>query len=121
MSIFFVPKPVLFLLTHFHIRGTEIEMPNEIQRIFFFEPFIETDSLRISGHILKKEKTRWIEVTTGVLEKDGVYHAFAKHYRCRRAVLSVEEKFQGGTGVNITPPPKEIVPKDALQKSENLF
>ena len=26
-------------------------------------------------------------------------------------VLSVEEKFQGGTGINITPPPEEYVPQ----------
>lgn len=104
-------------------QGTEIEMPNEIPKNLLFEPFIETDSLRISGHILKrKEKTGWIEVTTGVLEKDGVYHALSPSITVAEgAVLSVEEKFQGGTGVNITPPPKEIVPKDALQKAKICF
>ena len=32
------------------------------------------------------------------------------------SVLSVEEKFQGGTGLNITPPPSTIVSPKALHK-----
>ena len=35
-------------------------------------------------------------------------------------ILSVEEKFQGGTGVNITPPPKEIISEKNLQKVKSL-
>ena len=35
-------------------------------------------------------------------------------------VLSLEEKFQGGTGINITPPPVEIVKIKALKKAKEL-
>ena len=30
-------------------------------------------------------------------------------------VLSVEEKFQGGTGINITPPPEDRVPRKVVE------
>ncbi len=33
-------------------------------------------------------------------------------------ILSLEEKFQGGTGVNLTPPPPEIVAPDALSRAK---
>ncbi|MBS3922924.1 MAG: hypothetical protein KGZ37_07260, partial [Nitrosarchaeum sp.] len=36
-------------------------------------------------------------------------------------VLSLEEKFQGGTGVNLTPPPKEIVSPKALANAKSLI
>jgi D-alanine-D-alanine ligase-like ATP-grasp enzyme len=50
--------------------------------------------------------TGWIEVTVGVLEHDGRMRAFWPSITVARSgVLSVEEKFMGGTGVNITPPP----------------
>jgi D-alanine-D-alanine ligase-like ATP-grasp enzyme len=35
-------------------------------------------------------------------------------------VLSLEEKFQGGTGVNLTPPPKEIVRSQAVIRARKL-
>jgi D-alanine-D-alanine ligase-like ATP-grasp enzyme len=33
----------------------------------------------------------------------------------------VEEKFQGGTGVNITPPPKEIISEKKLDRLKSLI
>ncbi len=36
-------------------------------------------------------------------------------------ILSVEEKFQGGTGVNITPPPTSIISEKNLKKVKNLI
>ena len=33
-------------------------------------------------------------------------------------ILSLEEKFQGGTGVNITPPPEPWVSKETWQKAQ---
>jgi D-alanine-D-alanine ligase-like ATP-grasp enzyme len=36
-------------------------------------------------------------------------------------ILSVEEKFQGGTGVNITPPPKNIISEKNLYKVKVLI
>lgn len=107
----------------FLYQTTEIEMPSPIPKELLFEPFIETDSLRISNHSLKiKEKTGWIEVTTGVLENKGIYHALSPSITVAEgAVLSVEEKFQGGTGVNITPPPKEVIHPDTLLLTKKRF
>eukprot|EP00976_Prorocentrum_cordatum_P028641 582009-Prorocentrum_minimum.AAC.1 len=34
------------------------------------------------------------------------------------AVLSLEEKFQGGTGVNLTPPPAEMVSRAAQEATK---
>ena len=35
------------------------------------------------------------------------------------AVLSLEEKFQGGTGVNLTPPPLEMVSRAAQEAAKH--
>ena len=50
--------------------------------------------------------TGWIEVTAGVLGRNDDLRAMSPSLTiARQGVLSVEEKFMGGTGVNITPPP----------------
>jgi D-alanine--D-alanine ligase len=50
--------------------------------------------------------TGWIEVTVGVLGPEGGMAALPPSLTiARKGVLSLEEKFMGGTGVNITPPP----------------
>ena len=36
------------------------------------------------------------------------------------AILSLEEKFQGGTGINLTPPPEEILSSSATGKIKRL-
>lgn len=50
--------------------------------------------------------TGWIEVTVAVLGTAGKMRALSPSLTiAKKGVLSVEEKFMGGTGVNITPPP----------------
>jgi D-alanine--D-alanine ligase len=50
--------------------------------------------------------TGWVEVTVGVLGPRGAMRALWPSITiARKGVLSLEEKFMGGTGVNITPPP----------------
>ncbi|KAH8505915.1 hypothetical protein H0E87_012934 [Populus deltoides] len=34
-------------------------------------------------------------------------------------ILSLEEKFQGGTGINLTPPPASIVSNEALERCKH--
>ena len=74
---------------------------------FVVEPFVQTDLIYSQGHDLCfEEKTGWIELTVGVLEKDGCYRAMPPSITVSSgAFLTLEEKFQGGTGINITPPP----------------
>lgn len=96
-----------------------IEMPSEKLNSVLFEQFIETDKVRVIGNDLKwKTKNHWVEITMGILEKEGIYHAM--HPSITVAVgniLTLEEKFQGGTGVNITPPPLPYVKASATKKA----
>jgi D-alanine-D-alanine ligase-like ATP-grasp enzyme len=53
----------------------------------------------------------------GVLERDGVLYALSPSITVAEdGVLSVEEKFQGGTGVNLTPPPPHILSARATRQ-----
>ena len=52
----------------------------------------------------------WLEMTLGVLESQDNYTALNPSITVAEShVLSLEEKFQGGTGMNITPPPEELL------------
>ena len=95
----------------FKNQKTIIEMPSNNEQNFLLEAFIETDNIVIKDNELIYDKQNgWLEFTVGVIEKDGVYHSFNPSITiAENKVLTIEEKFQGGTGVNITPPPEYIV------------
>lgn len=100
-----------------------VDMPEgEVQDIIF-ESFIETDKLKTSGgKITHTRKSGYIEMTVGVLEEEGKIRALNPSITvAEMTILSVEEKFQGGTGVNITPPPKEIISERNLNKVKILI
>ena len=88
-----------------------VEISPETGTEFILEPFIETDVLWIENSLLKHmHTTGWIELTIGVLEKHKKYHALNPSITiAQNHILTVEEKFQGGTGINLTPPPAEII------------
>lgn len=92
-----------------------IDMPIVYEDDFLIESFVETDYIRISkNELVYKPKTGWVELTCGVLEQNGTYFALNPSITVAEGeVLSVEEKFQGGTGVNITPPFEEIVSEES--------
>ena len=106
------------LTTFKHNHGT-IEMPLSSE-YFLLEPFIHTDKISISGTHLHHERiSGWCEMTIGVFEKNGFYSAFPPSITVsQHHILSLEEKFQGGTGINITPPPEYILSKIALNQVE---
>ncbi|MDR3449826.1 MAG: hypothetical protein P4M15_08830 [Alphaproteobacteria bacterium] len=87
-----------------------IDLPSHAES-FMLEPFIVTDEIHIVGlELVHKPKTGWIELTVGVMERNGHYHALSPSITVASgSVLSLEEKFQGGTGVNLTPPPATII------------
>jgi D-alanine--D-alanine ligase len=97
-----------------------IEMAVEHEGVFLIENFIETDYIRIKNNRLIYNKLDgWLEFTVGVLETKGVYYAFNPSITIAEGfVLSLEEKFQGGTGVNITPPIESIVSKAMRKKMQ---
>jgi D-alanine-D-alanine ligase-like ATP-grasp enzyme len=97
-------------------------MPEGVTTDIIFESFIETDKLKVNnGKISHTEKTGYIEMTVGVVEEQGRIKALSPSITvAEMTILSVEEKFQGGTGVNITPPPANIISKKNLNKIKDL-
>lgn len=99
-----------------------IDMPEgEVQDIIF-ESFIETDKLKVRGDsITHISKSGYVEMTVGVFEETGKVRAFSPSITIAEdTILSVEEKFQGGTGVNLTPAPTEIISSKNLEKVKSL-
>ncbi|CAK9194407.1 unnamed protein product [Sphagnum jensenii] len=106
-----------------------IEMPILAPEKLLFEPFIETDDVIVTskskraidetttqGQLFWEGKSRWLEVTVGVLGSKGAMHALYPSITVKETggILSLEEKFQGGTGVNLTPPPSSLVKEAAI-------
>ncbi|MDX2028043.1 MAG: hypothetical protein SFW62_05360 [Alphaproteobacteria bacterium] len=102
-------QPVLPAGTLTH-QSQAIELPVHPDELIL-EPFIVTDDIHVENlELAYNQKTGWIELTVGVLEQNGQYHALSPSITVAEGtVLSLEEKFQGGTGVNLTPPPESIV------------
>lgn len=100
-----------------------IEMPTTPPEILLLEPFIATDKIRAVGNELRiSDQSGWIEVTVGVLEEQGKLSALPPSLTIAEGeVLSLEEKFQGGTGINITPPPSEALPEAICQKVQRYI
>ena len=99
-----------------------IDMPEGKVQDIIFESFIETDKLKVhGGKITHVPKSGYIEMTVGVVEDKGKIKALSPSITiAEMTVLSIEEKFQGGTGVNITPPPRKIVSNKNLNKIKSL-
>jgi D-alanine--D-alanine ligase len=95
-----------------------IEMPPVPPSELLLEKFVETDTLRVKANKLKHQrKTGWVEITVGVVEMNGKITSLNPSITVVEGeVLTVEEKFQGGTGVNITPPPSNIIQPKILEK-----
>lgn len=92
-------------------QDNEIELSQTISSLLILEPYIETDKIEIKHTILTHtRKTGWVEMTLTLLELDNHYYALNPSITVAQGqVLSIEEKFQGGTGINLTPPPNSIV------------
>ena len=86
------------------------------------EPYVITDAVTVSDLKLHHSpNTGWLELTVVVLEQSGQYQALTPSITVSEsAVLSVEEKFQGGTGINLTPPPKELLQAQDLERIRDL-
>ncbi|MSR85600.1 hypothetical protein EXS71_04175, partial [Candidatus Uhrbacteria bacterium] len=107
----------------FHHQLNPIEMPLTPVREFLLQKYIETDDIHVTHHQLKyKKKNGWVEITVGFLEQAGTIQVFQPSLTVTEGdILSVEEKFQGGTGINITPPPKEIIKPKILTHGKELL
>lgn len=100
----------------FRYQVTPVELPVHPPASLLLEPFIHTDKIEIDGKKLRHQKiSGWVEMTIVVLEKSKRYTALPPSITIAEShVLTLEEKFQGGTGINITPPPPEILSSKAL-------
>jgi D-alanine--D-alanine ligase len=98
-----------------------IEMPMEMPKNLIFERFVETDTLRVKDNRLKHRRTSgFVEITVGIIEMGGRLYALNPSITIAEgAVLTVEEKFQGGTGVNLTPPPASVMSAPTVRKIRN--
>lgn len=107
----------------FENQNGPIEMPLASNTEYFLEPYIETDTITIQkNQLFHTQKHGWVELTVGVLEEGGVYHSLNPSITIAEgSVLSLEEKFQGGTGVNLTPPPESIISSENTQKIKRLI
>ncbi len=96
-----------------------IDMPHQKMKNIMFEQFITTDKVRVIKNKLKwQTRNNWIEITMGLLERKGKMKAMSPSITVAVGnILSLEEKFQGGTGVNITPPPTPYVKPSAVKKA----
>src|SRR3989338_5130729 len=105
-----------------HNQDRIVEMPSIKIEEILFEKFVETDIISITGNKLKYiRKSGFVEVTIGLLEDKGKMRAFNPSITVSEGqVLSLEEKFQGGTGVNLTPPPPEIVKQRTVARAKEL-
>ena len=94
---------------------TIVELPVHVDHVIL-EPYIVTDEIYVSGlDLVHKRRTGWVELTIGVLEDAGNYHALTPSITIAQTnVLSLEEKFQGGTGVNLTPPPDTMISTEQI-------
>ncbi|XP_020108411.1 uncharacterized protein LOC109724127 isoform X1 [Ananas comosus] len=102
-----------------------IEMPIPPPKSLIFEPFIETDEIIVSHksadesvrRLIWEGQNEWVEVTVGVVGTRGNMHSLSPSITVKESgdILSLEEKFQGGTGINLTPPPTTIISTEALQ------
>ncbi len=114
----YIPKGV------FPQQFEQVEMPQHGVEELLLEAYVVTDVIRMRSNTLKHvRKSGWIEVTVGVLERRGSsLRALAPSITVAEgSVLSVEEKFQGGTGVNITPPPRSLIKPKVLARTQELI
>jgi D-alanine--D-alanine ligase len=94
-----------------------IEMPTAPISDLLFEPFVETDRVRVVKNQLKwKQRTGWIEITVGILGDGNRLRALNPSLTVSEGnIVTLEEKFQSGTGINITPPPTPQVARRAIR------
>jgi D-alanine-D-alanine ligase-like ATP-grasp enzyme len=117
-----------------------VQLPTEAVQELLLEAYIESDGIAIveepfrgiardsnAAHLSWKERGdgRWVEITAGVVGPQGQMRCLYPSLTvAREGVLTLEEKFMGGTGVNITPPPTpplgKVMPEAIERAREKL-
>ncbi len=95
-----------------------VEMPQYgILKEYIIESFIEVDKIQVlNDQLVIDKKNGWVEMTVVVTESQNVYHSLNPSITiASNTILTIEEKFQGGTGINLTPPPEEIISSQQVE------
>ena len=100
-----------------------VHMPRGKVTDLVFEKFIETDLISMEeDRVNVVEKGGWLETTVGVLGERGRLRVFNPSITVAEgAILTVEEKFQGGTGINLTPLPESLVNVVCVKKIKKII
>lgn len=97
----------------------QIDLPNRKLSEILIEEFIVTDKVTLEHlKIHWKKRTDLIEITVGFLGEKGKLTVMSPSQTIANLeTLSLEEKFMGGTGINLVPPPKQFVSPKAVNKA----
>ncbi len=100
-----------------HEYHPQIELPKEPLNELLIEEYIQTDSVNLHDlEINWHPKNDYIEVTVGVIGHKNALHALNPSQTiASQEILSLEEKFMGGTGINLTPPPEQYVKPETVR------
>jgi hypothetical protein len=113
-----------------HYRDATITLPTPPAAFYLLERYVKTATITMqsatpeSGSVavprLKWDTSNpWIEVTIGAVEEHEGMRVLNPTVTVRSgATLMLEEKFQSGTGVNITPPPRRYVAPGAVEAAK---
>jgi len=94
-----------------------VDLPNGCLTELLIEECIITDKVSLENLEIKWQSVSdVIEITIGVVGKQDQIHAFNPSQTIISSqVLSLEEKFMGGTGINLTPPPTKYVKAEIIK------
>ena len=102
----------------------DIEMPRETPKKLMFEEFVVTAGVSVVNKTKLKwpEEPKWVEVTVGIVGQRGQMQALQPSVTVKAdgGVLTREDKFTMGAGVNLTPPPERHVQTQIVDRVRNL-
>ncbi len=106
-----------------HKSHGRIELPRNKPSEILIEEYIFTDKAVIKGNEINWRKVNnLIEVTVGVYgEKNDIKVFLPSQTIASQDTLSLEEKFMGGTGINLTPPPEKYVNPETITIARNFI
>ncbi len=96
----------------------QIDLPHDKLDEILVEELIKTDQIKLKNlQIRWREKTDFIEITTGILgHSKNMIVTLPGQTIAGLETLSMEEKFMGGTGINLVPPPAPFVKPAVIKK-----
>lgn len=96
----------------------QIDLPNKKLDEILIEDFIVTDKVTLENlKIHWQSRSDFVEITVGFLGEKGKLTVMSPSQTIANLeTLSLEEKFMGGTGINLVPPPKEYVKPAVVKK-----